>query len=110
MSETKFTKGPWRIDNAGMLNKIKSCEAAPRTIAVIDYQSPHLMTDAERLANARLIASAPELLEALQQAAKQFDCTVSAMAQGHTVSVSSLQNCAAMAKDAIRKATGKDGR
>lgn len=53
-------------------------------------------------------SSAPELLEALQQAAEQFDYTVKSLALGHTVSISSLQNCAAMAKQAIAKAIGKE--
>jgi hypothetical protein len=40
-----------------------------------------------------------KLLEAaLANAAKQFDSIVSAMAQGHTVSISSVQNCAAKAR------------
>jgi hypothetical protein len=48
---------------------------------------------------------ARELLEALETAVHQFDFTVKALALGHTVSISSLQNCAAAARAAIRKAT-----
>lgn len=36
-----------------------------------------------------------------------FDYTVSAMAQGHAVSISSLQNCAANARAVLDKAKGQ---
>lgn len=53
-----------------------------------------------------LFNSHAELLGALEQAAKQFDFAVSALSQGHTVSVSSLQNCAAQARAILAKAKG----
>lgn len=63
--------------------------------------------DGQGDANARLIAAAPELLAALSNAVKQFDFTVAALAKGQTVSISSLQNCAANARAAIAKAEGR---
>ena len=48
-----------------------------------------------------------ELLAALELAANQFDFTVTALAKGQTVSVSSLQNCAANARAAISRAKGQ---
>ncbi len=49
-------------------------------------------------------ASNRELSEALQRASVQFDFTVAALAKGQTVSISSLQNCAAACNVAIAKA------
>jgi hypothetical protein len=43
------------------------------------------------------------LIEALEKAAAQFDFTVKSLSQGHTVSIRSLQNCAAAARLAIAK-------
>lgn len=54
--------------------------------------------------HARLIASAPDLLTALREAVAAFDYTIAAMAKGQTISVSSLQNCAANARAVIAKA------
>lgn len=59
------TPGPWRIVKTGNTRAIISCEGAPRTIASLDRQFPHLMDENENAANARLIAAAPELLDAL---------------------------------------------
>ena len=57
------------------------------------------------LANARLIAAAPDLLAALNDAVRQLDFIAAALAQKHTVSISSVQNCAALARNAIARAT-----
>jgi len=50
---------------------------------------------------------AKDLLSALELAASQLDFTVAAIAKGQTVSVSSLQNCAANARAAIARAKGQ---
>lgn len=60
--------------------------------------------DAE--ANARLIAAAPELLAECEKAADRFDFTVAALAKGQTVSISSLQNCAAELRSVVARAKG----
>ena len=65
------------------------------------------LTDEEVRERARLIAAAPELLAALESAAAQFDFTVTALAKGQTVSISSLQNCAALARQALAKASAQ---
>jgi non-ribosomal peptide synthetase component E (peptide arylation enzyme) len=49
---------------------------------------------------------AKDLLSALELAASQFDFTVAAIDKGQTVSISSLQNCAANARAVIRNAKG----
>lgn len=66
-NNTKHTPGPWWVDDNG-------CVAAGHgdtyeTIAIMhDWQG-----DSEREANARLIAAAPELLEALRAVLDEID-------------------------------------
>jgi hypothetical protein len=66
MSTTTHTPGPWAIANAGELNP------SPCGIRSVSHPTGmicHLPSEHESLeANAALIASAPELLEALQTA------------------------------------------
>jgi hypothetical protein len=45
-----------------------------------------------------------QLGAALEDAKRQFDFIVSSLAQGHTVSISSVQNCAANARAALASA------
>lgn len=80
MSETKFTPGPWFIDGSGNIsNTVKAVtgewQLGEYAETVCSYQSalgPGTHThDAEvenSTANAHLIAAAPELYEALEQA------------------------------------------
>jgi len=60
---SKHTPGPWVIDH---YRQIKA-GAPPRTILVEGVALPQVAT-LESAANARLIASAPDLLEALKEA------------------------------------------
>lgn len=109
---TKHTPGPWRavqpesqLERNNAWNIIASSphvESLLQTVASINGP----WKQANYAANARLIAACPELLVALQRAVEQFDYTVKSMTLGHTVSISSLQNCSAMARQAILKATG----
>lgn len=63
MSETKFTPGPWKVENSiyeHMHSEIASvASGSERGIAQV-WKHPNAMTDA------RLIAAAPEMLEALK--------------------------------------------
>lgn len=61
MSEAKFTPGPWRHVGFGALYLIKGDEAPD--IAVVQ---PRTAVAGRALANARLIAAAPDLYEALK--------------------------------------------
>ena len=63
-SEAKFTPGPWRIRSgrSGVKSDI-SCEDRPDTLATTAF---HGWTTNELEANARLIAAAPEMFEALK--------------------------------------------
>jgi enterochelin esterase-like enzyme len=79
-AQEKHTPGPWRHnpDNTGM-NDDGRIMAGITVIATDVYGR----TDDEGIANARLIAAAPELLEAAKEA--QCSCTLRERASGHLV-------------------------
>lgn len=60
MSAPKHTPGPWRVVPTGAGNVLIQSDSVSQTVATVH--------GAEQAANARLIAAAPELLEALQLA------------------------------------------
>lgn len=70
---TKHTPGPWRVEQDGNMNPnltFRIC--GPWIHRKSSARQPyHALADTE--ANARLIAAAPELLEALKLAYQQFD-------------------------------------
>lgn len=78
MSETKFSKGPWLLStvttSSGICHKVgpfpprREDGASRHACMYSDYNSPCNPADVELLANAHLIAAAPELYEALLQA------------------------------------------
>lgn len=61
---TTFTPGPWSIDETGYRTEGNGvCIMAwPNCVAIVGMHNPELPNNA----NARLIAAAPELLEALE--------------------------------------------
>jgi hypothetical protein len=61
-----FSKGPWSFDSAGQQAPILRLSCADG-----EHPAHEMRSYYERVANARLIAAAPELLEALE-AARQF--------------------------------------
>jgi len=63
-----------------------------------------LPEDAELIA--RAVNNYADLLAALENAKKQFDSIAAGLALKHTVSISSVQNCAAQARAAISRAKG----
>jgi hypothetical protein len=75
MSEIKHTPGPWTLEtvttSVGICHKIgpfppkNQSEKLRHACLYADYPSTSNPVDQELLANARLIAAAPELLEAL---------------------------------------------
>ena len=87
---TKFTKGPWSLStvttSSGVCHKIgpfpprRGDGALRHACLYSDYNSTTNPADVELLANAALIASAPELYAALEQiAALYIDDRSSAM-------------------------------
>lgn len=65
MSEVKHTPGPWEVSKGFHKNRIADSDDA-----AIGYA---LGSNDEAEANARLIAAAPEMLEALYEAEEYFD-------------------------------------
>jgi hypothetical protein len=64
MSESKHTPGPWRTDTDIFHDRLDIRDESGRRIAVCIHDYP--MSMARHDANARLIAAAPEMLEALE--------------------------------------------
>ena len=99
------TPGPWWIyESAGeIMGEYPGIEADGGSVVCFgdDMEGVRGDTCEERLANARLIAAAPELLEALDWAVNEFD--------GKTRYASEQQrlNCIDKCRDALRKARGK---
>ena len=103
------TPGPWELfehswsDSSicgGVKNSKKICSLSIYDDATEENQSE---LESEMDANARLIAAAPELLEALQECVIELDCLMKTRPayQGG-------MNMVERAKSAIAKATGKE--
>ena|SRR6185437_5491685 len=88
MAEAKFTSGPWAVSSRGLENDGSAIVVTKATlpdeyhtriaaVAVRDPGAPrknrHTYECAERDANARLIAAAPELYAALEAMVKQYN-------------------------------------
>lgn len=116
MSAAKHTPGPWEIDfsKTGYPYAIKAPnednhKAGRVGISVLRWASFTMPSSAEALANARLIAAAPELLEALRGALKALDAIGDEMTVGerYTNAGQYLLDSLAPARAAIAKATGE---
>ena len=103
---TKHTPGPWEIErySDGLIQIVGD-------LKVISDDEEHFTTVVEQIsatneeANARLIAAAPDLLEALKDLADdisdRFDMDSPSTNPG-------IKHCIAAARYAIRKATGEE--
>lgn len=92
MSETKHTPGPWC--KAGSV--IRAVGGAERKVADV------LVTDAEGVANAKLVVAAPDLLDALEMVIQDMAPTY------HDCTDDGLQECAwCIARAAIARAKGE---
>ncbi len=96
--KTNHTPGPWSL--VGMLIE------APREQAICSMKPPHFNGYANAEANARLIASAPDLLAACQNAAN----VLAALATGHLESIDRDSPALAQLRAAIAKAKGTDAK
>ena len=90
------TKGPWRIGDAGNTVFGPPCGLPPQRIADLSNTKDHH-------ANARLIAAAPELLDALESLTKEIN-----LGKLNVKKDFSLLVAHANATKMIAKATGKD--
>ena len=100
-NDTKQTPA-WEISKHGNGYKIEICDGG-RIVCTVAGTSG---TASETQAVASLVVVAPELLAALENDLAENDYTVKSMALGHTVSISSLQNCSAAIRAVIIKAKG----
>ena len=72
MSETKFTPGKWKISQYDESPEMIVVDNGKEVETVIAFAYDHHVPKEEQAANARLIAKAPELLEALETAVKDL--------------------------------------
>lgn len=113
MSETKHTPGPWRQDDPPFNADIKS-DHGNVAIAIWSGNTGNseycaVTNLAEAMANARLIAAAPRLFEALKKLLSVETSEYPAFERGHDAQVKwcELKSLArSEAKAAIAKATG----
>ena len=94
--ETKHTPGPWAYHNTP--TPFIHVAAGGLPICQIYTSTAHGQSMGEQFANARLIAAAPELLEALKACA--------AVCAGETMNKRGLISALEQARAAIAKATG----
>ncbi len=104
MSAAKHTPGPWYVSKR---NPLRVIESGPRalTLATVGTNGHGVTAEgaqAEAEANARLIAAAPKLLEALQDLVAEYEPNIKAFA---TDAPRKAKWMAALA--ALAKATGE---
>ena len=69
---SEFTKGEWKVNPTGDINNFHiGCICRFQTLGIADVETEYT-GEPEALANARLIAAAPDLLEACEKAQKVF--------------------------------------
>lgn len=113
MKEFKHTPGPWEASFTNCLGGTADyCRIRPLNQEMFGIHSSleiatmNLMDEAEQQSNARLIAAAPDLLEALQTSYDVFDSTEI----GHHMHDCDCSQCAFVTTrdNAVRKAIGED--
>lgn len=112
MSEFKHTPGPWGLEtvttSCGICHKVgpfppnREGEKNRHACLYSDYPSPDNAADRELLANARLIAAAPDLLEALDGMLQIYGGNK----DWNGLKSSTELDCIEQARAAIAKATG----
>jgi hypothetical protein len=99
--QTQHTPGPWKIRSIGV-NGSQTVYAMRNDVATAYDRAPMVKGECE--ANAQLIAAAPELLEALQEALAW--CEIDATDEDGFPSQEMLENRVEILREAIAKATG----
>jgi hypothetical protein len=102
MTEVKFTPGPWTVEVSE--ESPNGLVIAPGSEAVIAEISSNGQTGTEVMSNARLIAAAPEMLDALRDLRRELRGVVKLDVRKHF----SLMVADAAANKAIFKAEGQD--
>ena len=94
----KYTPGPWTIDkNVTETDYLLCCDISDRNRG---YVASLAVTNEDALSNAKLIAAAPDLLEALKKAVDALELADDSGTPG-------LRKIIAEADTAIRKAEGE---
>ena len=96
MSNVKHTPGPWHVANGCQIRGAKD-----------QIAKAWMMRNGEGLANAKLIAAAPELLEALEEAVACGMVPISSATEGGAAKYSRQAQVADMIRAAIAKAKGE---
>lgn len=104
MSETEYTPGPWRSGTVygAIVADYKTSSYEESGHGDVNYYGGHLVCESvEFEANARLIAAAPEMLEALKEIVSD-----SGQGNSHDSLLQEIVDIHSIARDAIAKATG----
>jgi hypothetical protein len=64
--ETKYTPGPWMVDGGYVISKTETLPGGASVIIADPFEHEMFVDNRQLDANAKLIAAAPDLLEALQ--------------------------------------------
>lgn len=103
----KFTDGPWCLRSEGTSTM---CVVSGGSRYVIDrFPQPAGMTDAERVANARLAAAGPELFRTFADLAWAADAVELMLRERHPGEAASLGAKVAAAKAALELAVRGSG-
>ena len=105
MSDAKHTPGPWAVSTQGVGFEVDSADGWQVAQAQQRHEDGRGKEATMRLANARLIAAAPELLEALIEASEWVSEYVSQM-RAYTISDEAAKSLRRI-RAAIAKATGE---
>lgn len=107
MTQSKHTPGPWEVDDASGEGAVGVFDENGQRICYMSEEAmapDGLRSRGEDEANARLIAAAPKMLEALRTSLARLDGKAAAVKNEHYMA----EERAAM-RAAIRKATGGEG-
>jgi hypothetical protein len=113
MSEKTFTPGPWQTmpeEHDKQYVRIRGTQLGERykiaNVLAPDYEGANELEADETRANARLIAAAPELLEALQELVRPYGVSDTGIVNAPATLQMEFIASVRAAKDAIAKATG----
>lgn len=110
MSNAKHTPGPWTAHNGHTVSFVNSTapgvskDGGEATITML-MGGQHGATVEELQANAKLIAAAPDMLEALQHIQGHWDAAMGEGNEAYALDIASCKTCKQLAHNAIAKAT-----
>jgi hypothetical protein len=111
MNEIRHTPGPWMVNRDAEYCGSRIDGPDGRAVAHATQRDPHPtighgISQEQAEINGRLIAAAPDLLEALQYALPYLEACVPNPRNGVNADYSTDTNCVDRARAAIAKATG----